>query len=109
MNKSSNTLNASTYHIFFRNLANPLKIKIILELKKKEMNVSDLTHELGVEQSKVSHALMLLKKCNIVKVNKKGKERIYFLNKNTIVPMFQLIDEHSKSFCKCKECRGCGK
>jgi DNA-binding transcriptional ArsR family regulator len=101
--------NASTYHVFFRNLANPLKIKIILELKKKEMNVSDLSRELGVEQSKISHALMLLKKCNIVRVNRKGKERIYSLNKNTVIPLLKLIDEHSKSFCSCKECRGCEK
>ena len=101
--------NASTYHIFFRNLANPLKIKIILELKNGNRNVNDLSRELGVEQSKVSHALMLLKKCNIVKASKKGKERIYSLNKNTVIPLLKLIDEHSKSFCKCRECRGCGK
>ncbi|MCX6750584.1 MAG: metalloregulator ArsR/SmtB family transcription factor [Candidatus Pacearchaeota archaeon] len=106
MNISSNV---STYHVFFRNLANPLKIKIMLELRKKEINVSDLSRELEVEQSKVSHALMLLKKCNIVKVNRKGIERIYSLNKNTIIPMLKLIDEHSRSFCKCKECRGCEK
>ena len=101
--------NASTYHIFFRNLANPLKIKIILELKNGNRNVNDLSRELGVEQSKVSHALMLLKKCNIVKASKKGKERIYSLNKNTVIPLLKLIDEHSKSFCKCRECRGCVK
>lgn len=101
--------NASTYHIFFRNLANPLKIKIILELKNGNRNVNDLSRELGVEQSKVSHALMLLKKCNIVKASKKGKERIYSLNKNTVIPLLKLIDEHSKSFCKCRECGGCGK
>jgi DNA-binding transcriptional ArsR family regulator len=106
MNKTSN---ASTYHIFFRNLANPLKIKIISALKEKESSVGDLSYELKVEQSKISHALALLKRCNIVKVKKKGKERIYSLNKNTIIPMLKLIDEHSKSFCKCKECMGCEK
>lgn len=105
----NNRSNASTYHIFFRNLANPLKIKIILELKKKNMNVSDLSRELGVEQSKVSHALILLRKCNIVRASKKGKERIYSLNKRTILPLFKLIDIHSKSFCKCMECKGCKK
>ncbi|MGY4883974.1 MAG: ArsR/SmtB family transcription factor [Nanobdellota archaeon] len=99
--------NASTYHVFFRNLANPLKIRIILFLKRSEMNVSDLSRELGVEQSKVSHALMLLRKCNIVDVHKKGKERIYSLNKNTIIPMFRLIDEHSMRNCDCRQCKGC--
>ncbi len=101
--------NSSTYHIFFRNLANPLKINIISALKEKESSVGDLSYELGVEQSKVSHALALLKKCNIVNSKHEGKQRIYSLNKKTILPMLKMIDEHSQSFCKCKECRGCGK
>ena len=97
----------SSYNIFFTNLANPLKIKIILELKKGERNVTELSRDLDIEQSKISHALALLKRCNIVKVEQKGKERIYSLNKKTIIPMLKLIDEHSKCFCKRKECRGC--
>ncbi len=109
MNKDSNNINALTYHIFFRNLANPLKIRIILKLKEKNMNVGELSRELEVEQSKVSHALMLLKRCNIVNFNKKGKERIYSLNKNTITPIFKIIEEHSRTFCKNKECKRCGK
>jgi DNA-binding transcriptional ArsR family regulator len=109
MRKVSKTSNFSTYHIFFRNLANPLKIKIISALKDKESSVGDLTYELKVEQSKISHALALLRKCNIVEVKKKGKERIYSLNKKTIIPLLKMIDEHSKSFCKCKECKGCEK
>lgn len=109
MRKVSKTSNFSTYHIFFRNLANPLKIKIISALKDKESSVGDLTYELKVEQSKISHALALLRKCKIVEVKKKGKERIYSLNKKTIIPLLKMIDEHSKSFCKCKECKGCGK
>ena len=104
-----NNSNTSTYHVFFRNLANPLKINLISALMDKESSVGELTYDLGVEQSKVSHALALLKKCNIVKSKQKGKERIYSLNKRTIVPMLKLIDEHSKSFCNCKECKGCGK
>jgi DNA-binding transcriptional ArsR family regulator len=106
MNKSSNI---STYHIFFRNLANPLKIKIICALKEKESSVSDLTYKLEFEQSKISHALALLKKCNIVESKKKGKERIYSLNKKTILPLLKMIDEHSKSYCDCSSCKGCEK
>ena len=98
----------NTYNVFFKNLANPLKIDIILLLRKKEKSVSELSKSLKVEQSKISHALTSLKCCNIVKVKKKGKQRIYFLNKNTIIPMLKLIDKHSKTFCKeiCS-CTGC--
>ena len=99
-----------TYHLFFSNLANPLKIKIILSLKKKEKSVTELSKSLKIEQSKVSHALASLRCCNIVSVKQKGKERIYGLNKKTIVPMFNLIDKHAKTVCKgiCG-CKGCGK
>ncbi len=96
----------NTYHLFFRNLANPLKIKIIIALREKENSVSGLSSELKIEQSKLSHALTSLRCCNIVKVKQEGKQRIYFLNRNTIIPMLKLIDEHAQTFCggKCKEC-----
>ena len=90
----------STYHVFFRNLANPVKIKIISALREKESSVSELAEKLKIEQSKLSHSLASLKCCNIVKVKRKGKQRIYFLNKDTIIPMLNLIDKHAKTFCK---------
>ena len=93
-------MNSNTYHIFFKNLANPLKINLIVSLKKKEKNVTELSKELKVEQSKISHALKSLKHCNIVKVKQKGKQRIYYLNKKTIIPMLKLIDKHVKTFCE---------
>jgi DNA-binding transcriptional ArsR family regulator len=88
-------------------LANPLRIKIISSLKEKEKNVTELSKDLDVEQSKISHALRLLRNCNIVDVKQKGKQRIYSLNKKTIVPILKLIDNHSKTFCggNCKACR----
>ena len=103
----------SAYHVFFTNLANPLKIDIITALKEKEKgsSVSELTEELNVEQSKVSHALALLKKCKIVNMKQEGKKRIYSLNKETIVPMLKLIDKHSKQNCACASCsaKNCGR
>jgi len=107
MNKNS-CLSQNSYNIFFTNLANPLKIGIILSLRKKEKNVSELVKELNVEQSKISHALQSLKSCSIVNVNQKGKERIYSLNKNTIIPMLELIDKHALAHCNCASCmKGC--
>ena len=96
----------NTYHIFFNNLANPLKIKIITSLRDKEKSVTELSDALEVEQSKISHALATLKCCNIVNAKQDGKQRIYSLNKKTIIPMLNLIDKHAKTFCnKMCECR----
>lgn len=88
------------YYLFFRNLANPLKINIITELKEKKMSVLELARKLNAEQSKLSHALISLKHCSIVEVKQQGKKRIYSLNKETILPMLKLLDKHETKFCK---------
>jgi len=95
-----------SYNIFFSNLANPLRIDIITSLRESEKNVSQLVKELKIEQSKLSHALSALKCCNIVESRQDGKQRIYSLNKETMIPMLKLIDNHAKNFCNKCQCNG---
>ncbi len=89
------------YYPFFANLANPLKINVISELKEKPRSVLELAGKLKIEQSKLSHALASLRCCSIVEVKKKGKRRVYSLNKETILPMLKILDKHENKFCKC--------
>jgi DNA-binding transcriptional ArsR family regulator len=96
--------NHSSYNIFFSNLANPLKIGIILSLRISDKNVTELVKDLNVEQSKISHALSSLKCCNIVTMKQRGKERVYSLNEDTIIPMLNLIDKHASIHCQNKSC-----
>jgi len=74
-------------------------------LKGKEASVNDISRELGIEQSKLSHALANLRDCNIVEVSKVGKKRIYSLNSDTIVPILNLIDKHASHHCKGECCK----
>jgi len=90
----------NSYYVFFGNLANPLKMDIAAALKDKSSSVLELSKKLGIEQSKLSHALASLRKCSIVNVKKLGKKRIYSLNKKTILPILKIIDKHEKKFCK---------
>jgi DNA-binding transcriptional ArsR family regulator len=76
----------------------------MLSLREAEKNVTQISEDLGVEQSKVSHALASLKHCHIVVSKTNGKERIYSLNKDTIVPILKIIDKHSSFYCK-GDCR----
>jgi len=97
-------MKCNAYDVFFKNLASPIKIKIIESLKEKSKSVNDLSIDLELEQSKVSHALSNLRFCNIVVVEQKGKKRIYSLNKKTIIPILKIIDDHSKFYCEgCKK------
>ena len=102
MNSDSYMENHS-YCTFFTNLANPLKMEIILKLRKGDKNVSELIKELKVEQSKLSHALASLKKCKIVNSKQIGKKRIYSLSK-TVIPMLEMTDRHARNCCNKSKC-----
>lgn len=89
-----------TYHNFFSKLANPLKIEILCLLKEKDYSVNEISSKLDINQSKLSHALASLKVCSIVYAKRKGKNIIYSLNKETILPILNIIDKHERIYCK---------
>lgn len=92
-------MRCNAYHQFFKNLANPVKTQIIQSLKRKDKCVNELVNDLGIEQSKLSHALANLRACHLVKSKQVGKQRVYSLNKNTILPILKIIDKHSEVYC----------
>ena len=86
-------------YLFFETLATKLKIDIITNLKNKPYNVNDLSKQLKQERSKVSHSLKSLLDCGFVRVKKEGKERIYSLNSETMLPLLNLVEKHTKKYC----------
>ncbi len=90
----------NTYHLFFRNFSTPVRINIISLLRRGEMSVKELSEKSGMEQSKISHALESMKNCGVVISEKKGKQRIYSLNKSLTLPIFNVIEKHKCSLCK---------
>ena len=85
-------------HLFFETLGNRLKIEILIKLKKKPLNVNDLSKQLNQERSKVSHALKSLLECGFVKVKNNGRKRLYSLNIDTIIPLLNLVEKHVKKY-----------
>jgi len=81
------------------NLANPTRLAALEELMKKPMSVNELAEALGQEQSMVSHNLKPLLECNFVYIERVGKKRIYFVNKETIGALFTTVENHAKKFC----------
>jgi len=98
-----------TYEVFFKVMADKSKLEIINLLSKRPLSVSQLAQKLNFEQSRVSHNLKILHEREFVHVKKKGKERIYSLDKEIITPLLKLIDKHVdkyyKHYCKCKGIR----
>lgn len=84
---------------FFNTLANKTRLAILYALKGGSKSVNEIVGLTGLEQSLVSHNLKLLRNCHFVEVQVNGKQRIYSLNKDTIMPLFELVDKHIKAHC----------
>jgi DNA-binding transcriptional ArsR family regulator len=93
-------MKCTSYENFFMNFSNKTKFRIIMHLKSRAMSVNELSAAMGEEQSKVSHSLSKLASCNIITVEQKGKQRIYSVNKDTVMPVLELVEKHVKKHCK---------
>ena len=86
-------------YAFFKVLANPTRLAILEALREKPRNVTEIAKTLKQEQSMISHNLEPLEKCRFVFSERKEKQRIYALNKETAEPLFKLFDYHSQKYC----------
>lgn len=89
-----------SYELFFKNMSSKVRIKILNVLKDGPLNVTNICEKTKEEQSKISHNLKILLDCNIIEVQKMGKNRVYSVNKETIEPLLGIVESHVKKNCK---------
>ena len=87
------------------NFASGSKFDIIMALREGPLNVSEITKRVGGEQSAVSHNLIKLSGCHVLDVKKVGKQRVYSLNLETVVPILRTVEQHVKKYCIRKCCK----
>ncbi len=98
----------TAYQKFFSALGNPTRFEIVSLLRHGPKTVSEICDALGMEQSHVSHNLRCLLNCGFVTVIPEGKNRVYSLEEETVVPLLRDIDRHLKKFYfHLKECGRC--
>lgn len=94
-----------SYKMFFKAFSNRTRFALIRALRKKPKSVTQLVRETGFEQSRISHNLKCLIDCGFVENNRRGKSVIYSLNKETVVPLLNLVERHigkySRHLAKC--------
>lgn len=93
--------------IFFSLLGNTTRLKIVMELLKQPLNVTQLQEKTDMSQTAVSHQLAALKKANLVSYKKNGKEKIYYLTDehvNIILISTRGHIEHTLRERKCEKC-----
>ena len=92
-------MKCNSYETFFVNFANKTKLDIITSLINGPLSVNVIAKKINEEQSAVSHNLKKLSDCHILDVKKVGKERIYSLNKDTVIPILKLVEKHVIKHC----------
>ncbi len=92
-------MKCKSYNDFFVNFANKSKFDIVMLLRYGPLNVKSIVEKVKEEQSAVSHNLKKLTDCHILEVKKVGKERIYSLNKDTVIPMLKIVEKHVEKYC----------
>jgi ArsR family transcriptional regulator, cadmium/lead-responsive transcriptional repressor len=90
----------NAYKLFFGTLGNESRLEILTALRKKSLNVTEIVDVTGLQQSLVSHNLKRLEHCGFVFREVRGKYRYYSLNKDTIKPLIEIIDNHMREFCE---------
>jgi len=95
----------NSFNLFFETLATKLRVDILAALRDKPKTVTEICEIVKQDQSKVSHNLKRLRDCKFITAKRKGKNVIYSLNEETIVPLLKLVEKHVKKCC----CSFCGK
>lgn len=79
---------------FFKILGDTTRAKILFALDQNEMCVCDIANVLGMSKSSISHQLGTLRRMNIVKCRKQGKEVYYTIDDDHVQKLFELGIEH---------------
>ena len=79
---------------FFKILGDTTRAKILFALDQNEMCVCDIANVLKMSKSSISHQLGTLRRMNIVKCRKHGKEVYYTIDDDHVQKLFELGIEH---------------
>lgn len=78
----------------FKIFSDETRIKIISELFDSEKCVSEISTNLKLSQSLISHQLKILKDANLIDYKKNGKNIIYFLIDDHVKTIYEMGREH---------------
>ena len=78
----------------FKILGDPTRVRILSSLFGDELSVNEISEELNMSQSAISHQLKTLKQAKLVKYRPEGKTRYYSLDDDHVYTIFNQSFEH---------------
>ena len=79
---------------FFKVFGDRTRLSILKLLLENEMNVTEISEKLNMNNSAISHQLRVLRTANLVKTRKDGKEVFYMLSDDHVKKIYEVGMEH---------------
>ena len=87
--------------IFFKVLGDKTRLKILYSLIDGAKCVMHISERVEMSQSAVSHQLAILKKANLVKVSRNGKNQVYSISDEHVRIVLDVAEVHiSERYCE---------
>lgn len=80
--------------MLFKMFADPTRLKILTALSQNTLNVDNLKDVVNMSQSAISHQLASLRKMDLVRTKKVGKQVFYSLADDHVMQIFQQASDH---------------
>lgn len=75
-------------------LSHPVRMAMMeMLIKDKQLNVTTIYEQLGIEQAVASQHLAVLKKYGVLEVKKKGKNAYYYIRQPRLYKIIELINK----------------
>ena len=79
----------------FKMLGDETRLRILMALQESPLCVTYICERVGMSQSAVSHQLALLRRTDLVRVTRKGKQVVYSLSDEHVRLMLDMVELHA--------------
>lgn len=87
------------YYLFFSTLANRTRLAIIDVLSEGPKTIAEISKTLDQQETTIAYNLKFLERCMIVTSEKSDGEQRYFLNKEIVEPLSEILSFHVNKYC----------
>ena len=84
--------------LFFLALANQNRLRMLELLSREALTVGEIQRRLGLDQTTVSHSLKCLAFCGFVSYWRRGRNKIYYVDKQSVRDLLRIADEHVRKY-----------
>ncbi len=87
------------YYLFFASLSNRTRLAIIDVLREGPKDIAAISKELEQDENTVAYNVTRLEQSALLHSEGSGKGKIYFLNKEIVEPLSELLTFHTNKYC----------